>query len=134
MIELCLTLTFNHLAITQQLSRFLIQPFQRQLRNMELLRAIPSTGQSVLNIPLYYNVPQQQKSNNFFLKWVNGATVSKCYGCNGRIQNPPTTPLENLIIAREDVRHFHHITTGQLQCSSQPQNLHFHLSLRCVIA
>ena len=84
----------------------------------------PSTGQSVLNIPY----------NNFFLKWVNGTTVSKCYGCNGRIPNPPTTPLENLIIARKDVRHYHHRTTGQLQWSSQPQNLHFHLSLRCVIA
>ena len=65
----------------------------------------PSTGQSVLNIPLYYNVTQQQVSNNFFLKWVNGTTVSKFYGCNGRIPNPPTTPLENLIIARKDVRH-----------------------------
>ena len=90
----------------------------------------PSTGQSVLNVPLYYNVTQQQVSNNFFLKWVNGTTVSKFYGCNGRIPNPPTTPLENLIIARKDVRHYRHRTTSQLQCSSQPQNLHFHLSLR----
>ena len=73
-------------------------------------------------------------SNNFFLKWVNGTTVSKCYGCNGRIPNPPTTPLENLIIARKDVTHYHHRTTDQLQWSSQPQNLHFHLNLRCVIA
>ena len=94
----------------------------------------PSTGQSVLNVPLYYNVTQQQVSNNFFLKWVNGTTVSKFYGCNGRIPNPPTTPLENLIMARKDVRHYRQRTTGQLQCSSQPQNLHFHLSLRCVIA
>ena len=28
----------------------------------------PSTGQSLLNIPLHYNVTQQQVSNNFFLK------------------------------------------------------------------
>ena len=66
----------------------------------------PSTGQSVLNVPLYYNVTQQQVSNNFFLKWVNGTTVSKFYGRNGRILNPPATPLENLIIARKDVKHY----------------------------
>ena len=40
-------------------------------------------------------------------------------------------PSENLIIAWKDVRHR---TTGQLQCSSQPQNLHVHISLRCVVA
>ena len=94
----------------------------------------PSTGQSVLNIPLYCNVTQQQVSNNFLLKWVNGTTFSKCYGCKGRIPNPPTTPLENLIIARKDVRYYRHRTTNQLQCSSHPQNLHFRLSLRCVVA
>ena len=93
----------------------------------------PSTGQSVLNVPLYYNVTQQQVSNNFFLKCVNGTNVSKCYGCNGRIPNPPTTPLENLIIARKDVRHYRRRTNGQLQCPSQPRNLHFHLSLRCIV-
>ena len=74
-----------------------------------------SAGQSVLNGPLYYNVTQQQVSNNFCLKWVNGTTVSKFYRCNGKIPNPPTTPLENLIIARKDVRHYRHRTTGQLQ-------------------
>ena len=91
----------------------------------------PSTGHSLLNIPLHCNITQQQVSNNFFLKWVNGTTVFKCYGCNGRIPNPPTTPLENLTITWKDVRHYCRRTTCQLQCSSQPQNLHFHLSLRC---
>ena len=55
-------------------------------------------------------------------------------GCNGRIPNLPTTPLENLINVRKDVQHCRHKATVQLQCSSQPQNLHFHLSLRCVVA
>ena len=94
----------------------------------------PSTGQSPLNVQLHYNITQQQVSNDFFLKWVNGTTVSKCYECNGRIPNHPTTPLENLINTRKDVWHYRHRTTGQLQYSSQPQNLHFHLSLRCVVA
>ena len=40
MIEVRLTLTFNHVAITQQLPRFLIQPMQKQFRQMELLMAI----------------------------------------------------------------------------------------------
>ena len=132
------TLTFNLLTISQQLPRLLIPSVQKQFRQMELLMAISVNnhllGSQYSIILLHYNVTQQQLSNNFLLKWVNGTTVSKCYGCNGRIPNPPTTPLENLIIARKDVRHYRHRTTGQLQCSSQPQNLHFHLSLRCVVA
>ena len=93
----------------------------------------PSRGQSVPNVLLNYNVTQQQVSNSFFLKQVNVTTVFTFYGCNGRIPNPPATPLENLIIARKDVRHYCKRATGQLQCPSQPQNLHFHLNLRCVV-
>ena len=134
MTEVRPTLTFNLFAIPQQLPRSLIPVVQTDGITYGYFSQQPSTGQSLLNIPLYYNITQQQVSNNFFLKWVNGTTVSMCYGCNGKIPNPPTTPLENLIIARKDVRYYRHRTTGQLQCSSQPQNLHFHLSLRCVVA
>ena len=79
----------------------------------------PSIGQSVLNVPLYYNGTQQQVSNNFFLKWVNVTTVSKCYGCNGRIPNAPTTPLENLIIARLGKTLGTTTTEPPVNCSAQ---------------
>ena len=78
--------------------------------------------------------PIVQISNSFFLKWVSGTTVSKCYGCNGSIPNPPINMLDNLIVARKDIRHYHGRNTGQLQFSSQPQNGHFHLNLRCIHA
>ena len=32
-------------------------------------------------------IAQQQISNRFFLMWVSGTTVSKCYGCNGSVPN-----------------------------------------------
>ena len=79
-------------------------------------------------------IVQQQISNPFFLKWVSGTTVSKCYGCNGSIPNPPINMLDNLIVARKDIRHYRDRNTGQLQFSSQPQNVHFHLNLRCIHA
>ena len=77
---------------------------------------------------------QQQISNPFFLKWVSSTTVSKCYGCNGSIPNPPISMLDNLIVARKDIRHYRGRNTGQFNFSSQPQNVHFHLNLRCVHA
>ena len=72
----------------------------------------------------------QQISNPFFLKWVSDTTVSRCYGCNGSIPNPLISMLDNLIVARKDIRHYRDRNTGQLQFSSQPQNVHFHLNLR----
>ena len=32
-------------------------------------------------------------SNKFNLKWVSGTKVSKCYGCDSKIENPPLTAL-----------------------------------------
>ena len=85
------------------------------------------------NILLVHSVPpivQQQISNPFFLKWVSGTTVSKCYRCYGSIPNPPINMLDNLIVARKDIRHYRDRNTGQLNFSGQPQNVHFHLDLR----
>ena len=39
-----------------------------------------------------YQQPQIQR-NSFFLKWIAGTTVSKCYGCCKKIQNPPKLHL-----------------------------------------
>ena len=79
-------------------------------------------------------IVQQQISNPFFLKWVSATTVSKCFEYNGSIPNPPISMLDNLIVARKDIRHYRDRNTGQLHFSSQPQNVHFHLNLRCVNA
>ena len=79
-------------------------------------------------------IVQQQISNPFFLKWVSATTVSKCFEYNGSIPNPPISMLDNLIVARKDIRHYRDRNTGQLHFSSQPQNVHFHLNLRCIHA
>ena len=88
----------------------------------------------ILSVHSAPTIAQQQISNPFFLKWVSGTTVSKCYGCNGSIPNPPINMLDNLIVARKDIRHYHGRNTGQLQFSSQPQNGYFHLNLRFIHA
>ena len=87
---------------------------------------------NILSVHSAPPIMQEQISNPFFLKWVSGTTVSKCYGCNGSIPNPPISMLDNLIAARKDIRHYRNRNTGQLQFSSQPQNVHFHLNLRCI--
>ena len=89
---------------------------------------------NILSVHSAPPIVQQQISNPFFLKWVSGTTLSKCYGCNGYIPNPPISMLGNLIVARKDIRHYRNRNTGQLQFSSQPQNVHLHLNLRCIQA
>ena len=88
----------------------------------------------ILSVHSAPTIAQQQISNPFFLKCVSGTTVSKCYGCNGSIPNLTINMLDNLIVARKDVRHYHGRNTGQLQFSSQPQNGYFHLNLRFIHA
>ena len=86
---------------------------------------------NILSVHSAPPIVQQQISNPFFLKWFSG---TKCYGCNGSIPNPPINMLDNLIVARKDIRHYRDRNTGQLQFSSQPQNVYFHLNLRCIRA
>ena len=47
--------------------------------------------------------PQVQR-NSFFLKWKAGTTVSKCYGCRKKIQNPPKLAPDDLVMAHKDIR------------------------------
>ena len=75
---------------------------------------------NILSVHSAPPIVQQQISNPFFLKWVSGTTVSKCYGCNGSIPNPPISMLDNLIVAQKDIRHYRDRHTGQLQFSGQP--------------
>ncbi|XP_028413858.1 uncharacterized protein LOC114536703 [Dendronephthya gigantea] len=69
----------------------------------------------------------------FYLKWVEGTRVSKCYGCDGVIQNPPTHRPDDLIIVCRDMREYRDRLTGQRQKSNTVQNVHFHLYKECVI-
>ena len=89
---------------------------------------------NILSVHSAPPIVQQQISKPFFLKWVSGTTVSECYGCNDSIPNPPINMLDNLIVARKDIRHYRDRNTRQLQFSRQPQNVHFHLNLRRIIA
>ena len=88
---------------------------------------------NILSVRSAPAIVQQQISNPFFLKWVSGTTVTKCYGCNGSIPDPPINMLDNLIVARKVIRHYRDRNIGQLQFSSQPQNVYFHLNLKCIM-
>ena len=69
----------------------------------------------------------------FFLKWVQGMTVWKCYGCNRVIQNPPLQRPDDLIVFCRDVREYRDRLSGQLRRSDMPQNIHFHLRKECIL-
>ena len=60
-------------------------------------------------------VPSQE--NLFRLKWVPGTTVSRCYGCDKHIENPPQ---------------YRDKETGQIRFTAEPQNVHFHLRIACL--
>ena len=77
-------------------------------------------------------MPPTTSSSPFTLKWVAGTRVSRCYGCNGEIKNPPESIPDDLIVVYRDRRQFRERLTGQLQFTSEPQNIHFHLRAACI--
>eukprot|EP00794_Sanderia_malayensis_P004990 gene4990-5648_t len=74
------------------------------------------------------------KGNRFSLKWVAGTRISKCYGCRGDIINPPTQVPEDLVVVYQDMRQYRDRATGNMVFTSEAQNVHFHLRLRCILA
>ena len=50
------------------------------------------------------------------------------------IPNPPKISLEELVIVSRDYQEYRHRVTGQIQYSSNIQNMHFHLSISYVLA
>ena len=71
-----------------------------------------------------YQQPQVQR-NSFFLKWIAGATVSKCYDCREKIQNPLKLAPDDLVMAYKDIRRFKDPVTGVSRYSDAPQNVHY---------
>ena len=97
-------------------------------------RPIPEIVQhQTYHIPSPTPVPADQ-TNSFWLKWLPGTHVSKCYGCNGEIKNPPDSVPDDLIVAYRDIRQYRERDTGQIQFSNRLQNVHFHLRAACVRA
>ena len=74
--------------------------------------------------------PSIGQENSFCLKWVQNTTVSKCYGCNQAIHNPPRNEVEGLIVVYRDYRCYYY--NGTMRWSSSPENIHFHLDKRCI--
>ena len=74
------------------------------------------------------------QANSFWLKWLPGTRVSRCYGCNREIVNPPNSVPDDLIVAYRDIRQYRQRNTGQLQFSNGSQNVHFHLRAACIRA
>ena len=50
----------------------------------------------------------------------------------GEIKNPPESIPDDLIVVYRDRRQFRERLTGQLQFTSEPQNIHFHLRAACI--
>ena len=50
------------------------------------------------------------------------------------IPNPPKILLEELVIVSHDYREYRHRVTGEIQYSYNIQNVHFHVSVSCVLA
>ena len=80
------------------------------------------------------STPSVLPYQGFALKWVDGTTVTRCYGCGMEIPNTPKIPLEELVVVSCDYREHRHRVTGQIQYSSNIQNRHFHLRVSCVLA
>ena len=105
----------------------------------QILGVLPSfelnalANQGWCNQPIV-STPSVLPYQGFALKWVNGTTFTRCYGCGMEIPNPPKIPLEELVIVSRDYRDHRHRLTGQIQYSSNSQNVHFHLSVSCVLA
>lgn len=98
--------------------------------SMEMHQMQNTLAQRFQPQPVSVNVA---KPNNFFgLKWVAGTTVSRCYGCNGVIKNPPESIPDDLIVVYRDIRQFRDRNTGQLRVTAEPQNVHFHLRASCI--
>ena len=68
----------------------------------------------------------------FRLKWVPGTRISRCYGCNKEIKNPPDSPPDDLVVVYRDIRQYRDRNTGRLQYTNEPQNVHFHLRASCI--
>jgi hypothetical protein len=84
---------------------------------------------------VFQNAASNSTPTSFSLKctWVQGTKVSKCYGCGGIIKNPPENRPDNLILFCRVIREYRDRITGQLQRSSFPQNVHFHLRRECIV-
>ena len=73
-------------------------------------------------------VAPSSQENVFRLNCVAGtALVSRCYGCNEEIKNPPMSIPDDLVIVYRDIRQFRERETGQIRLTATPRNVHFHL-------
>ena len=108
---------------------------QQQTGNNRLNSLFPEAAPHQPVIQNVFSNPNLiQSSSSFKLKWVAGTRVSRCYGWNGKIKNPPQALPDDLIVVYCDIRQFRDRNTGQIQFSSEPQNVHFHLRSACIRA
>ena len=72
-----------------------------------------------------------QQPNSFCLKWLYGTMVSKCYGCDKGIQNPPVDLDESLVVVYRDKRWYYN-HKRELTLTPKEENIHFHLRRNCI--
>jgi hypothetical protein len=93
------------------------------------------TGNNRLNSLFPEETPHQPVIQNVFSNpnlIQSRVVVQTKVGCNGEIKNPPEALPDDLIVVYRDIRQFRDRNTGQIQFSSEPQNVHFHLRSACI--
>lgn len=78
-----------------------VPPFQ--MPHQHLAQA---NSQALQHCSFPTKVAPLSQENLFRLKWVAGTTVSRCYGCNGEIKNPPVSIPDDLVVVYRDIRQF----------------------------
>ena len=56
------------------------------------------SNQGWYNQPIV-STPSVLPYQGFALKWVDGTTITRCYGCGMEIPNAPKIPLDEVVIA-----------------------------------
>eukprot|EP00794_Sanderia_malayensis_P001057 gene1057-394_t len=93
------------------------------------LMAQQMAPQMHMNGPAIAPLPHNFREAEFTLKWVTGTTVSRCYGCSGKIINPPLPGPDDIVIVYKDIREYRDRQTGQIMQTPIAQNIHFHMRL-----
>jgi hypothetical protein len=82
------------------------------------------------NLPASANIGQTQSGSSFRQehKFLPGTRVSKCYGCEKEITNPPQAVPDDLVVVYHDIRQYRDPNDGLVTYTNQPENVHFHFA------
>ncbi|CAG2228451.1 unnamed protein product [Mytilus edulis] len=72
-------------------------------------------------------------NDGYYLKYLIGTQIRSCYGCGQPIRLPPHVPPPpyDIVICQKEYRTFN--MDGQLKLTLQPQNVHYHCRIQCIL-